>query len=58
MEQVYAWADTALRVVLASFFAITPGTLVWLAVLAVVLMARRVGRSLPTWWSAHGDQTA
>ncbi len=45
MEQVLEWLGTVLRLMLAGIFALTPGTLVWLAVLGVFLAFRLVGRS-------------
>ena len=45
MDQVLQWLETIFHVVLAGFFALTPGTLFWLGVLGIVLLARNLGRS-------------
>jgi hypothetical protein len=58
MEQVFEWLGIVLRVVAASMFALTPGMLVWLAVLGVFLAIRRVGHSGPYQRLRHGDQIA
>jgi hypothetical protein len=42
MEQILDVVLTVLRVSLAGFFALTPGMLVWLSVLGVFLLIRRL----------------
>ena len=47
MEQVLEWIAIVLRVLLASMIALTPGMLVWLAVVSVFVAVRHlVGSSL------------
>jgi hypothetical protein len=45
MEQVIQVLDTAWHVLLAGVFALTPGAMVWLVVLGVLLLIRQLMRS-------------
>jgi hypothetical protein len=45
MQEVLHWATTALRVLLAATLALAPGMSVWLLVIGVVLILRRLGDS-------------
>jgi hypothetical protein len=42
MESVLDFLGLLLRVILAGMFALTPGMLVWLAVIAVFVLARQI----------------
>ena len=44
MDQVLQWLNTGLYVLLAGFFALVPGIVVWLAVFGVGLLARSLKR--------------
>jgi hypothetical protein len=39
------WLDSAWRIVFAGLFALLPGTVFWLAVLGMMALARKLGRS-------------
>ena len=58
MEPVLVWFGTVLRVMLAGILALTPGMLVWLVVLSIVLAARWVGHSSLYQRLFPGDRTA
>jgi hypothetical protein len=45
--ELLQWLDSAWRIVLAGFFALLPGSLVWLAVLMTANFVRRLGRRQP-----------
>jgi hypothetical protein len=42
--ELLQWLDSTWRIVLAGFFALLPGTLVWLAVLGTMNVFRKLGR--------------
>lgn len=58
MELVLEWFGIVLRVILAGLFALTPGMLVWLAVLSIGLTIRWVGRKAPFQRLSRRGQTA
>jgi len=57
MEPVLEWLVTVWHVILASIFALTPGMLVWLVVLSIVLAVRWVSHSGPYQRLFHGGRT-
>jgi hypothetical protein len=58
MEQVFEGLATVLRAMLAGMIALTPGMIVWLVVLGILLAIRWVGRSGPYQRLRHGGRIA